>query len=91
MAMDWAEIATPGKPAMSATDEMLADFRRDFGVHTYQIGWLNQTIKQAEGALMRIRAGRLEDEVLAATLQGVVDGLRIGRENAEAEAKKNAQ
>ena len=75
---------------MSATDDMLSDYRRDFNAHTYQIGWLNQTCRQAEDALTRIRAGRLDDAVLAATLQDVIDGLRRGRENSEAEAKKNA-
>lgn len=84
------EADFPNPSHLSATDEMLSDFRRDFCIHTYQIGWLNQTCRQAEDALMRIRAGRLDDEVLAATLQGVIDGLRRGRENSEAEAKKNA-
>lgn len=90
MAMDWAKIATPGEPA-SATDEMLADFRRDFGVHTYQIGWLNQTIRQAEENLERIRAMKCSPEVLDAVLKNVITLLRRGREDAEAEAKKNAQ
>ena len=88
--MDWAKIATPGEPAMSATDEMLADFRRDFKIHTYQIGWLNQTIKQAEENLERIRAMKCSPEVLDA-LKNVITLLRRGREDAEAEAKKNAQ
>lgn len=76
---------------MSATEEMLADFRKDFGVHSYQIGWLNQTIKQAEENLTRIRAMKCSQEALDAALGDVIALLRAGREIAEAEAKKNAR
>lgn len=91
MAIDWAELGTPGKPETTATDEMLADFRRDFGVHTYQIGWLNQVIRQAEENLERAMKLKCSPDVLDAVLRDVITLLRSGRENAEAEAKKNAR
>ncbi len=76
---------------MSATDDLLKEARRDFGLSSYQIGWLNQTIKHAEEKLTRIRSMPLSSEALDAVLLDVVNALRSGRENAEAEAKKNEQ
>lgn len=78
---------------MGATDDMLADLRRDFGVHAYQIGWLNQTIKNAEENLARIVAMKIKPtpDVLDAVLQDIITALRSGRDSADAEARKNAQ
>ena len=76
---------------MSATDDLLKEARRDFGLSSYKIGWLNQTIKHAEEKLTRIRSMPLSSEALDAVLLDVVNALRSGRENAEAEAKKNEQ
>ena len=76
---------------LSATDDLLREARRDFGLSSYQIGWLNQTIKHAEEKLTRIRSMPLSSEALDAVLLDVVNALRSGRENAEAEAKKNEQ
>lgn len=76
---------------MSATDDLLKEARRDFGLSSYQIGWLNQTIKHAEEKLTRIRSMPLSSEALDAVLLDVVNALRSGRENAEAEAKNWTQ
>jgi hypothetical protein len=73
----------------SATLELMREANRDLAVHSYQIGWLNQTIKHAEEKLSRLSDVKNRD-VLMAVIADVIRELRDGRENAEAQAKENA-
>jgi hypothetical protein len=73
---------------MSATDDLLSSYRRDQSISSYQIGWLKQTIKIAEEKLSRLADVKNHD-VLMAVITDVINGLRDGRESAEAAAKEN--